>query len=67
MGKIKKLLLPIILLVLLLTLIYIHEKNNRIEDRESIQTNAGVENFSQIENKKLGGESKETIIMSNQI
>ena len=54
MGKIKKLLLPIILLVLLLTLIYIHEKNNRIEDRESIQTNAGVENFSQIENKKIG-------------
>ncbi len=54
MGKIKKILLPIILLVLLLTLIYIHEKNNRIEDRESIQTNAGVENFSQIENKKIG-------------
>ena len=53
MEKIKKLLLPIILLVLLLILIYIHEQNNRIEDHETIQTNAGVEKFSQIENKKI--------------
>lgn len=53
MKKLKNVLLPIILLGLLLLLIYAHEKKD-IGTGEIIPTNAGIENFSQIENKSIG-------------
>lgn len=53
MKKFRNVLLPIILLVVLLVLIYVHEKRD-VGTGETIATNAGIENFSQIENKSIG-------------
>jgi len=51
MQKIKRLIIPFVILCLLILLIYIHES---IETEKTVQTNAGVENFEGLENKSIG-------------